>query len=77
MSPIERDQFQISPKGITHTPTGATYVPHPGAPHAGIMDLGSLELCNSKDCSQEVQTTMNQLWGDYVAANPRLFEVFD
>jgi hypothetical protein len=37
-TPVQRAQFTISTKGITHTPTGATYTPHPGAPHAGIMD---------------------------------------
>jgi hypothetical protein len=78
MSPIQRDEFQISPKGITHTPTGATYVPHPGAPHAGIMDLGSVELSGHADYGRhEIQTAMAELWGAYVSANPRLFEVFD
>jgi hypothetical protein len=28
-TPVRRDQFEISPKGITHTPTGAKYSPHP------------------------------------------------
>ena len=77
-TPIQRDEFQISPKGIIHMPTGATYVPHPGAPHAGIMDLGPLELSGREDYGpHEMQAIMNQLWGDYVMANPRLFEVFD
>jgi hypothetical protein len=26
-SPVQRDQFEVSPKGITHKPTGATYIP--------------------------------------------------
>jgi hypothetical protein len=27
-TPVQRDQFEVSPKGITHKPTGATYTPH-------------------------------------------------
>jgi hypothetical protein len=77
-TPIERDQFLISPKGIIHTPTGWTYVPHPGAPHAGTMDLSPLELAGGEVYGpHEVQMIMHQLWGDYVTANPRLFDVFD
>jgi hypothetical protein len=82
MSPtlVQREQFQVSPKGIIHTPTGATYVPHPGAPHCGITRLGQLGnlLPSGEDyCPHEVQTIMEQLWGDYVAANSRFFEVHD
>src|SRR5262249_29492203 len=76
-TPIQPDQFKISPRGITHTPTGATYVPHPGAPHAGIMDLGPLEFSGENYGPHEVRTTMIQLWADYLRPNPRLFEVFD
>jgi hypothetical protein len=80
LTPVQRDQFQISPKGIIHAPTGATYTPHPGAPHSGIMDLSQLGnvLTNGDDYRPHaVQTMMEQLWAEYVAANPRLFEVFD
>jgi hypothetical protein len=78
-TPVQRDQFQISRKGITHTPTGATYTPHPGAPHSGITKPSHLSvLANGDDYrSYEVEAMMEQLWGEYVAANPRLFEVFD
>jgi hypothetical protein len=41
-APVQRDQFKIWSKGITHEPTGATYTPHPGAPHSGIMNLNQL-----------------------------------
>ena len=41
-TPVRRDQFEISPKGITHTPTGAKYTPHPGAPHSGTINLSRL-----------------------------------
>ena len=79
-TPVQRDQFTISPKGITHTPTGATYTPHPGAPHAGIMDQGQLGngLPHGDDYRpHEVQTMIELLWAEYVDANPRLFEVHD
>ena len=79
-TPVRRDQFKISPSGITHTPTGAAYAPHPGAPHSGNMNLGQLGNvpANGEDYRpHEVQAMMEQLWADYVAANPRLFEVHD
>src|SRR5258708_10256926 len=41
-TPVRRDQFEISPKGITHTPTGAKYSPHPGAPHSVSMNPSQL-----------------------------------
>jgi hypothetical protein len=41
-TPVQRDQFEVSPKGITHKPTGATYTPHPGAPYSGSMNLRQL-----------------------------------
>jgi hypothetical protein len=77
---VQRDQFEVSPKGITHKPTGATYTPHPGAPYAGNMNLRQLGnvLPNGEDYRpHEVQTMMEQLWAEYVDANPRLFEVHD
>jgi hypothetical protein len=78
-TPVQRDQFQVWRNGITHTPTGATYTPHPGAPHSGITKLSHFGmLANGDDYrSYEVEAMMEQLWGEYVAANPRLFEVFD
>ena len=44
------------------------------------MNLGQLGnvLANGEDyLPHEVQAMMEQLWADYVAANPRLFEVHD
>jgi hypothetical protein len=79
-TPVRRDQFEISPKGITHTPTGAKYSPHPGAPHSGSMNpsqLGNV-LPNGEDYRpHEVEAMMGLLWVEYVNANPRLFEVHD
>jgi hypothetical protein len=79
-TPVQRDQFKVWSKGITHKPTGATYTPHPGAPHSGIMNLNQLEnlLPNGEDYRpHEVQMMMEQLWAEYVNANPRLFDVHD
>ena len=44
------------------------------------MDLSQLGnvLTNGDDYRPHaVQTMMEQLWAEYVAGNPRLFEVFD
>ena len=79
-TPVQRDQFEVSLKGITNKPTGATYIPHPGAPYSGNMNLGQLGnvLPNGEDYRpHEVQMMMEQLCAEYVDANPRLFEVHD
>jgi hypothetical protein len=79
-TPVQRDQFEVWPKGITHKPTGSTYTPHPGAPYSGLMKLGQLGnvLMSGEDYRPlEAQTMMQQLWAEYVDANPRLFEVHD
>jgi hypothetical protein len=79
-TPVQRDQFKISSRSITHKPTGATYTPHPGAPHSGTMNLNQLGtlLPNGEDYRpHEVQMMMEQLWVEYVNANPRLFDVHD
>jgi hypothetical protein len=79
-TPVRRDQFVISPKGITHTPTGSTYTPHPGAPYSGTVALSHLGnvLANGDDYRpHEVEAMMERLWAEYVDANPRLFDVHD
>jgi len=78
--PVQRDQFEVSPRGITHKPTGATYTPHPGAPYCGMMNpsqLGKPLTSGNHYRLHEVKTMMEQLWTTYVEANPRLFEVHD
>ena len=79
-TPVQRDQFTISVRSITHKPTGMTYTPHPGAPYSGIMNLNQLGNLPPNDDDyrpHEVQMMMEQLWAEYVNANPRLFEVHD
>jgi hypothetical protein len=43
-APVRRDQFEISPKGITHKPTGANFIPDPGEPGWGYLDPGKLGM---------------------------------
>jgi hypothetical protein len=33
-TPMRDDQLEINSRGITHKPTGASYVAHPGSPHS-------------------------------------------
>jgi len=78
--PVQRDQFELSRKGVAHKPTGATYTPHPGAPHSGTINLSRLEngLPSGEEYRpHEVTAMMELLWTDYVDANPRLFDVHD
>ena len=79
-TPVRRDQFKIAHKGIVHLPTGAAYTPHPGAPYVGTMNpnqLGKVLPSGEDYRPDEVKEMMEQLWAEYVAANPRLFEVDD
>jgi hypothetical protein len=73
---IRRDQFQITPEGITHKPTDAGFTPYPGDAKSGILRLGQLGNGAPNDheyCSGEVQRIMHELWAEYVLANPRFF----
>ena len=47
-TPVSRDQFAISPKGIIHRPTEATYTPHAGAP--GGADISADIQLLRRDC---------------------------
>jgi hypothetical protein len=73
---ITRDQFNITPQGITHKPTDASFTPHCGDPFSGSMRLGQLEsevaTADSYDPAM-VKEIMTQLWAEYVAANSDLF----
>ena len=73
---ITRDQFNITPQGITHKPTDASFVPHCGDPRYGSTRLGRLECeVPSRDNydPEVVKTMMMQLWAEYLAANSDLF----
>jgi hypothetical protein len=73
---VDLNQFEISAKGITHKPTGASYTAHPGSPYSGIMNDGQLGnvLKNGEDYRpDEVKEMMQRLWAEFVAKNPELF----
>ncbi len=70
--PVTREQFEISVRGITHKPTGATYTPHPGSPFSGTMNksqLGRLGKGGDDYSPYEVEEMMERLWAEYVNAN--------
>jgi hypothetical protein len=69
---VRRDQFNITPDGITHKPTDAAFVPHRGSPRSGYFRMGHLgnRLPNGDDYRPEdVKRMMQELWEEYVAAN--------
>src|SRR6478609_7216599 len=64
---VTRDQFAVNEEGITHVPTGATFIPHIGSLNSGSMYLGQLGnvLKNGEDYGLvEVQAMMQQIWLD-------------
>jgi hypothetical protein len=74
---VRRDQFNITPQGITHRPTDAGFTPYPGDPLAGTMHMGHLDhrLSNEEDYQPEdVKKVMQTLWREYVAQNSALFK---
>ena len=74
---VTRDQFNITPQGITHKPTDASFVPHCGDPRSGSTRLGRLE-CEVPSLDnydpEVVKKMMMQLWAEYLAANSDLFQ---
>jgi hypothetical protein len=67
---VTEDQFEISDGGIKHVPTGAHFVPHPGAPYSGNMQLSNLgnRLKDGRDFKpNEVRGMMERLWAQHVA----------
>jgi len=74
--PITREQFEISARGIMHKPTGATYTPKPGNPFSGTVNKSQLGKIGKLDLDYppyEVEEMMEQLWVEYVEANPGEF----
>ena len=73
---VTRDQFNITPQGITHKPTEASFTPRCGDPLCGTTRLGQLEsqIPNGDHYDADVvKEMMAQLWSEYVAANSELF----
>jgi hypothetical protein len=74
---VRRDQFNISPQGIIHTPTDAAFTPRPGDPYSGILRTGQFgnNHPNGRRFNfDDVERLMRELWAEYVACNPQLFE---
>jgi hypothetical protein len=74
---VRRDQFNISPQGIIHTPTDAAFTPHPGDPYSGILRMGQFGNKHPNGSGfnfDDVERLMRELWAEYVACNPHLFE---
>jgi hypothetical protein len=75
---VRRDHFSITPQGITHKPTGATFIPHSGSPLSGKLLMGQLgnRLPNGDDYRpDDVKRMIQQLWAEYVAANAEAFGI--
>jgi hypothetical protein len=75
---VRRDQFNITPQGIIHKPTDAAFTPHPGDAFSGIERLGQLGNKGpngSRFSAEDVLKLMRQLWAEYVASNPQLFNL--
>jgi hypothetical protein len=74
---VRRDQFNISPQGIIHTPTDAAFTPRPGDPYSGILRMGQFGNNHPNGSGlnfDDVERLMRELWAEYVACNPQLFE---
>jgi hypothetical protein len=68
----QREEFQISENGITHTPTEYSFAPHPGSPTSGSIRQGRLgngmpdgRYYNS----EEVKAMARKLWAEYLMKN--------
>jgi hypothetical protein len=74
---VRRDQFTITPQGIIHKPTDAAFTPYPASPFSGNIRLGRLGNVPANDDdyrAEDVEMLMEQLWAEYVAANPDAFK---
>ena len=73
---VTRDQFNITPQGVSHKPTDASFVPRCGNPSSGYLRLGRLECevpSGDNYDPEVVKKMMMQLWAEYLAANSNLF----
>jgi hypothetical protein len=70
---VTRDQFVVTAQGVTHTPTGATFTPHPGSPTSGSLyqgQLGNVLKNGDEHRPHEVHRMMHELWAEYIAEHP-------
>lgn len=68
---VRRDQFNVTPQGVIHKPTGASLTPGLGDSRSGTIRLGQLgNVLPTGDVydTEEVKRIMRELWADYVAA---------
>jgi hypothetical protein len=73
---VRRDQFNITPQGITHKPTDAYFAPRCGDPYSGSIRLGQLgnvDPVGDRYDPDQVKKMVMQLWTEYVTANSDLF----
>jgi hypothetical protein len=64
-------------KAPGHKPTGASFVPDIGNPLSGSNRAGQLEgepRTGDRYDPETVKRMMQELWGEYVEANPTLFD---
>jgi hypothetical protein len=69
---VRRDQFSITPQGIVHRPTDASFTPNPGDLISGTERLGQLNNKHQNGnnfSTDDVLRMMRELWSEYVAAS--------
>lgn len=74
---VSRDQFNVTPEGITHKPTGAFFAPDIGNPLSGSIRAGQLEgepRTGDRYDPETVKRMMRELWAEFVEASPGLFD---
>jgi hypothetical protein len=65
MPHLSEKEFIISPAGVTHLPTEASFTPNVGAPTTGHWRDGMLGKIDRYD-AKEVKETMRHLWAQYL-----------
>ena len=67
MTKNHKDHFIVSPAGVTHLPTEASFTPNPGIPTTGFWRDGKLgtELARDYDAA-EIKQTMRHLWAAHL-----------
>jgi hypothetical protein len=71
---VSREQFEVSDKGVKHTPTGYSFTPYPGDPTSGHVDKAMLgnKLPNGEDYRpHEVEEMARRLWLEHCKKMPK------